>query len=408
MKHSIFGASSADRWANCAGSIPLSQGLADSSSGAAQEGTALHELSDRCLKDGSDPTDHTGEIIAWVEHGEAVSVEITDEGAQAAQEYVDYVRSIYGTRMFEQRVNYAELLGVDDDEGFGTTDCTVLDNTIVHVIDAKFGRNYVDPKSNRQMMLYGAAIVSAMESIGEEVTEVHLHVMQPRVVKKPVPFIMSRAELEQEIEFLRAAAQGVLEAIALFTGPDNADWAARYLNPSESACKYCRAAAFCPALRRTTLAFGVPAADFEAVTLAEAFDPEELVRRYDLIPLANIWIKALSHEVHRRLTLGQYVPGKHLVVGREGNRKFSSEEKALEVFADLDPAVLYAPAKLKTLPQLETAIKKIPDKAAKKELLIKLTDMTVRAPARPTVADKLDPREPWSGDTSIDEFAVVD
>jgi hypothetical protein len=392
VKHSIFSASAAERWANCPGAIVLSRGIANSSSDASREGTAGHELGDRCLKAGTDPTQAIGETI--------LGILITDELADAVQDYVDYVRTIPGTRLYEQQVNYAELLGVDDAEGFGTLDCAIIDGTVVHIIDAKFGRSYVDPSLNKQLMLYAAAIVRALEAVGETVTEVALHISQPRIVAKPIPFYLSRDALAEQVEYLRAAAQGVIEAEAAFTTPENKAWVKKYLHPGEQQCKYCPAAPFCPALRNAVSPLAAQASEFEVVTLAESFDPSELAKRLALVPLAEIWIKAIRHESFSRLAKGSSVPGYKLVTGREGNRKWSDVATVEAAFADLPKELTHKPAELKSPAQLEKAVPK-PRRAV-------LSELTIRAPAKPTLATSDDPRTPWVNTAGIDEFEELE
>jgi hypothetical protein len=393
--HAVFSASGAERWANCPGSIVLSRGIANTDSLAAREGTAGHELGDRCLKDGTDPVEHVGEIV--------LGIEITDELASAVQDYVDYVRTIPGARLYEQRVNYAVLLGVDDEEGFGTLDSAIMDDTVLHIIDAKFGRKYVDPILNKQMMLYGAALVFALEAVGETVTEIQLHVVQPRVVAKPAPCFLTREQLAEQVEYLRAAAQGVIEADAAFTSIEDKAWCKRYLHPGETQCQYCPAAPFCPALRNMVSPLAAQASEFEIVTMAESFDPAELARRLSLVPLAEIWIKAIRHESFSRLSKGAPVPGYKLVTGREGNRKWSNAEAiaaAAAAFADLPKEVTHKPAELKSPAQLEKAL----PKARREEIMPFIS----RAPARPTLAEASDPRAPWVNTAGTDEFDMVE
>lgn len=406
MLHSVFSASGAERWGNCPGSIAMCQGLKSGSSGAAREGTAGHDLADSCLRAGTDPVEFIGDTLTVEDH----PIEVTEDLALAVQDYVDYVRSIFGLRLSEMRVYYAELLGVEDDEAFGTTDCVIIDQTVVHIVDAKFGRHYVDPENNKQMTLYAAGVVDAMEAVGEEVTEVWLHIMQPRVVKEPRPFVMTRAQLAEAVEELRANAQTVVEANMLFTNADDRVWTKRYLHPGEKQCKFCPAAAFCPALMSSVSPFAAQTNEFEIVPLTESFPPQELAKRLLLVDLAKIWIKAVTHEGFRRLALGLPVPDHKLVTGREGNRKYADATIAEQEFADLPRDKTHKPGVLKTPAQLEKVIKEIaPAKTEQRtQLLERLEKVVHRAPARPTMTTANDPRPAWVGTADPDEFDDVD
>lgn len=405
MKHSLFSASGASRWSNCAGSLALSQGIHKTSSWAADEGTAGHLLGERCLERDAEPYDFIGEVIPVCGNGGDIvtnEIEVTLDLAEAVSKYVEYVRGISGTRWLETRIYYADLLGVPEEDGFGTGDCCILDDTVLHVIDAKFGRGYVDPFKNKQMILYGAGVTSAMELVGEEITEIHLHVVQPRVSDKPVPYVMTRQELRDEVAALREAAQRAQEAMASFTNLDNQKWLDAYVTPGEYQCQWCPAAGFCPKLREVVDEFTAAAdEEFGIVSLLEQLSAKELGKYQTQVGLVEIWIKAVEHETLRRLTRGDAVPGFKLVKGREGNRKWADPVAAGEAFADIKD-IAFNPPTLKTPAQLEKALKK--DKE-RKELLATLV---VRNPARPTVTTEDDPREPWTEAAGTDEFAVIE
>lgn len=393
MKHSIFSASGAERWANCPGSLALSKGCARTSNPAAREGTAGHELAEKCLAANTDPVAYEGDIIQVEGH----DIEVTEDLAIAVQAYVDYVRGFSGMRWAETTSHYARLLGVDDDEGFGTNDCLILDGTVLHVIDLKLGRGFVDPINNKQTILYAAGAVDAIEAVGEEVTEIHLHIFQPRVTAKPVPFVISRAELHGHVAALRLAAQRAQEAMLTFTPESVKDWkwVKAYLHAGESQCKYCPAAAFCPQLRG--YAEDLTGDDIEYMVGA---GPGFLAEALSKVPLLERWIEAVQTEVMRRLSEGKPVDGYKLVLGREGNRKWSDPEKAEAAFADLDVALTHAPAKLLSPAQMEKALKKA-------KLARDLEPLVVRNPAKPTVTVESDPRPAWSNNIA-EEFGVVE
>ncbi len=404
MKHSIFSASGAERWSNCPGSLALSQGIHKSSSWAADEGTAGHHLGERCIADDSEPYDFIGEIIPVAGNGGDVitnEIEVTLDLAEAVSKYVEYVRGISGTRWLETRIYYATLLGVPEDEGFGTGDCCVLNGTILHVIDAKFGRGYVNPVKNKQMILYGAGVVDAMEAVGEEITEIHLHVMQPRVSDKPVPYVMTRADLQAEVDALRDRAQLAMEATISFTSLNDTAWVRKYLNPGEYQCQWCPAASFCPALKREVDQFTAASdEEFGIVSLLEQLPGEALGKYQTQVGLVEIWVKAVEHETVRRLTRGDKVPGYKLVKGREGNRKWADPVAAAEAFKDVEE-IAFDPPTLKSPAQLEKALKK---DAERKKLI---EEYVVRNPARPTMTTEDDPRETWQEAAGADEFAVL-
>ena len=404
MKHSTFSASGAARWSSCAGSLALSQGAMKRTSFAADEGTAGHQLGERCIENGTDPYDYIGEIIPVCGTGGDVvtnEIEVTLELAEAVSKYVEYVRGISGMRWLETRIYYGNLLGVPEDEAFGTGDCCILNGTTLHVIDAKFGRGYVNPVRNKQMILYGAGVVDALETVGERVDEIHLHVMQPRVSDKPVPYVMTRADLAHEVNLLRAAAQHSMEASISFTSLNDEKWVKTYLTPGEYQCQWCPAAAACPALRAVADDFTAASdEEFGIVSLLEQMSGAELSKYQKQVNLVEMWMEAVKHETLARLTRGDKVPGYKLVKGREGNRRWADPVAAAEAFADVAD-VAFEPPTLKTPAQLEKALKKDKERKALIEKLV------VRNPARPTMTTSDDPRETWQEAAGADEFAVL-
>lgn len=388
MAHSIFSASGSTRWAVCHGAIAMCRGLPNTESAAALEGTAGHELSDNCLVNGTDPVQYVGTVV--------LGVEITEDLANAAQEYVDYVRSIRGTRMSEQRINYAEVLEVPDDEGFGTTDVVIIDGTTVNIIDAKFGRKYVDARNNKQLTLYAGGVVFALEAIGETVEKIVLHIVQPRVSSNPFPFEMSRAELHEALLLLRDAAAIVQEADLLFSGINNTAWVDKYLVAGEKQCEYCPAASFCPKLMNGMIEMHHDISEFDIVNQLEEMSAERLAELYGKVPLAELWIKAIEHETHKRLTRGDALPGYKMVLGREGNRKWADAAVAEQALTVYGPDKIYNPAELKSPSQIE--------KTLGKKLKSVVDGLCVRNPAKPTITVFDDPRQLWVDTPSLEGF----
>ena len=77
--HSALGASSASRWMNCPASIPLSEGIADTTNPAAEEGTVAHEICEMILKNEDLPESLNG-------------FDVTEEMIEHCMMYVDYIR----------------------------------------------------------------------------------------------------------------------------------------------------------------------------------------------------------------------------------------------------------------------------------------------------------------------------
>ena len=195
-KHAkICGPSSAHRWMTCPGSERLSQGMPDSSSKYAEEGSLAHKLGEACLLSGLDPLDYVGLELA------DETAAIAEEMAAAVKVYTDYVKDLSGGdcepgngvwKLFGHNLSAVELpidLGWLIPGGKGTTDFVLyrLDTGDLHVVDYKHGAGVaVDPEWNPQLLLYAAGVVHDLRERGHTgfSGKVFLHIVQPRAGRR--------------------------------------------------------------------------------------------------------------------------------------------------------------------------------------------------------------------------------
>ena len=180
--HAELSASSSDRWLNCPGSIRACRGMKKASSEFAAEGTAAHQLAEKCLRDGSDAEEHLGDIIEVAgDEGtpEGWEFEVNDDMVEAVQFYLDFVRPKMEGKEYEieQRVDLSSFYpGM-----FGTVDLEIYDesNGILDINDYKHGRGVaVDAEDNFQLLYY--AIGSAIRKGNRGVKKIRVHIIQPR------------------------------------------------------------------------------------------------------------------------------------------------------------------------------------------------------------------------------------
>lgn len=412
-KHSLLSASAADRWTSCPGSIPMSAGIADTSGAAALEGTALHEVTSACLEQGVDADSF--ERIKFERDGKVHDIELNDEQREAVQEVVDYVRGVPGTKFYELTVSYGRAIDQPEDEAFGTADVSGLNGRHCDVMDAKFGRRFVDQHENKQMLLYGIGVVDALETLGDEIDTVGFHILQPRVGGKIAgePWVITRSELETWIGYFKERAAKVQEAIVTFK-PHDTKWQDEYLNPGEVQCMYCRAAAGCPKLREVAQTAATSVAEtedfvgeFHPTTILDQMPPAQLSLALTWLPLLDIFSKATTAEALRRLGDGQTVPDYKLIRGREGHRRWADEEKAKEKAIELGatPAVIYGEPKIKSPAQMQSVFKILLD-CTKAEAAEAVNALTVRNPAKPALVKSAVPGEAWVGSADTTEFGL--
>lgn len=346
--HATLSPSSADRWMTCPGSVPLSEGIVDTSSDYAAEGSAAHEIAANCLTSGSDAAAYVGRIVEI----DTREIEITADMADHIQVYVNHVRGRVAdwinlgaivTLEVEQRVPIGHLTGEDGAEG--TADAVIIAElpdvrTAIEVIDLKFGRGVeVEATDNRQLRLYA---LGAIEKFGMvwTFTEARVAISQPRLSTKPAEWEVSIEDLERFGQDVKRASASVAEARICFANksPDFD----LFLQPSEKGCKWCKVKGTCGKLAQhvTTAVLD----DFEDLTQAgveqaikdvPARSDDNLANAMECVDLIEDWCKAVRADVERRLLAGGQVPGFKLVEGRAGARKWADEAQAEAVLKSM-------------------------------------------------------------------------
>lgn len=290
----------------CPGSVQACAGLPDESSKFADEGTDAHELAALCLLDGSSPFAHLGRTMGL---GHVVDQDM----ALAVGDYVDYVRGVAeftkGELLVEQRLPIDTITG--EEGAHGTSDAVILAASELIVIDLKYGRGVpVDAEENEQLQIYGLAALREF-SLVQDFATVRMVIHQPR--------LGAVSEWVQTVAEMDDFADQVIEA-ANFTRFDDP-----VLNPSEKACRFCRAKATCPALAAEVLD------QFENVQAGPGTPVDTLAEAMSKADLIEGWVKAIRAEVESRLIAGAPVPGFKLVQGKKGARKWADEKQAEEV-----------------------------------------------------------------------------
>lgn len=379
--HSKFSASASKRWMGCPGSLVLCDGLPDSSSAYADEGTRAHAAAEAML---------TGKSPVFDD----------DDMREHVETYVDNVRQYAegGEMMVEQKLNYSKYLGVDRQAAWGTSDVVIIKGDEIQTHDLKFGKGeVVSAERNPQMMLYALGALDAFDGLAGDFKHVRMVIHQPRVVKAPQEWdctveelLAFGAEAKQAVHWAKAAAIGVATKT-------QAEWEAEYLRPSVDACRWCRAKATCPKLRAEvleTVTKQVPATadDFADLTIPgpahiKPTDDAWLGASMAKADLIEDWLKAVRAEVERRLLAGGDVPGYKLVQGKQGNRAWrdaAEAEKLLKSFR-LKEAEMYD-FKIISPTSAEKVLAESPKRWAKAQELI------TRSDGKPSVAPLKDKR----------------
>ena len=314
--HAELSASSAHRWIACPASVQASRGLPDSSSPAAAEGTAAHELAERCLITNSQPHDFLGETF----NGYIVSKEMAD----GVQGYVDFCRALPQSRSYiEQRLDFS--MWVPD--GFGTADFVSIREGEAWVVDLKFGRNIVYADCD-QLKVYALGVISEF-GFDAQIDIVNMTIVQPRLHHTDTHTMRVPELLKWAKNVLQPAAKAALG--------DNPEF-----KVGESQCRFCKAASTCRAIATHNMELLEAAID-EPITppTPETLSVEEISKLLPELGLIKSWCDKVAAHASDLAREGQEIAGYKLVESRT-NRRWSDDQEAIRVMQRLTNEPVYS------------------------------------------------------------------
>lgn len=175
-KHALCSASSGARWIACPPSAKLNAEASDQGSPYAQQGTEAHAVCEYLLlkalgRPAEEPYDSLCYYDQEMEECTEGYRDFVMEQVTAAKEHCP--DPFIGV---EQRLDFSRWVP----EGFGTGDCVIIADDILHVIDFKYGVGVlVDAEKNVQMMCYA---LGALDTFGDlyRIDKIKLSIYQPR------------------------------------------------------------------------------------------------------------------------------------------------------------------------------------------------------------------------------------
>jgi len=428
-EHSVFAFSASPRWIPCPGSMAYPENTAEGGDAGkyAAEGTAAHALAAACLKFKLPAANSIGLTI---EAGKW-KFEVTEEFADHVQTYVDDVRAraMGGFLMIEQRVTLDGVEGFDE-TSYGTSDAIMALPGYGVVEDLKFGMgekvyawengradlesfSMIGPDGydvipNYQLMMYALACLADIKLLIDNPSHILIVINQPRlghISELRVPI----AVLERFAVFAADALSKAMLAMGLGIKTVELHWA-DYLNPGEKQCRWCRAAARCPALR-AKLQRDV-GADFDTIETKPPqvpVDPKRLAKDMLAIPLLTDWCRAVMLKANELVVAGTAIIGPDgkpykFVEGKLGDRKWGDEKAAEAALVGLLADKAYQPKKILTASGAAKVLDKKKTAETWKDVFVPLIK---RSAGKPMLVVGSDPRAPFEVAAASDEFEDV-
>lgn len=371
--HALLGPSNAYQWAACPPSARLSEGLPDTGSEAAKEGTLAHELAELKLRNYFHSVNFGKRKLAAAVKKLKENPLWDDEMMGYTDGYMDYVKAAAlsfpaePTVAIEKKVDISEYVP----ECFGTADCLLIGSGIIHVIDFKYGKSpsgRVEAENNLQMQLYALGAWTASRML-YRVDRVRMSIVQPRLPDGITEWEIPLEKLLETGEWIRERAQLAWKGEGEY-------------HPDEKTCRFCKAKGRCRARAEKNLELAFAPAKGK---LPPLISNEEMGKYLQQGQDVAKWLSDLQDCALQECLAGRDVPGWKAVEGRS-TRKWTDMDAAFGrlIESGINAAVLWE-RKPVTLAQIEKIV-------GKKDFAECVGEYVVKEPGKPALVQESDNR----------------
>ena len=358
--HAVLSASSSARWLACPPSAQLCADLPDTVTNYAREGTCAHELAEykvqRLLGNpASNPTENLDFYDTEME-------DCTDS-------YAQYIAELLATLqepmvLVEQRLDFSRYVP----DGFGTGDCVIVADSVLTVIDFKYGKGVaVSADHNSQMMLYALGALELFDAL-YDIAEIRMVIFQPRIQNLsectlPLPELLHWAETE-----LKPKAALAARGEGAFSAGEH--------------CRFCKMKATCR--KRAEYNLQLAKYDFAMPDKLTDTEIETILATADQL---TAWVADVKEYALRQALSGKQWHGYKVVAGKS-NRKYTNPAAVAEAVQAYGKNPYKEPELLGV-----TAMEQLLGRTQFEALLGSLTE---KPQGKPTLVPYSDKRPAWS------------
>jgi hypothetical protein len=301
-KHALLSASASKQWLNCPPSAKLCADVKDRDSPYAQQGTDAHELCEYKVlskteqKAGQNPADNLEYYDAEMENcTEEYSNFVLEQFLKAKEHCSD------PEILVEQKLDFSRWVP----DGFGTGDCIIVSDDVLHIIDFKYGLGVlVEAEGNPQMMCYALGALDIYDGI-YDIKTVKMTIFQPRRDNIST-FEMDKTELLKWADTVLApTAKLAYEGEGEFKAGDH--------------CQFCKVKANCR--KRAEYNLELAKYDFK---MPDTLEDTEIAAILPKVDDLVSWVNDIKEYALQQSLSGTKYDGYKVVEGR-ANRRYTDE-----------------------------------------------------------------------------------